>query len=231
MYGSQIPDDIEGKDLAVLFSGGRDSTLAACRLAYRGAQIHLLTGFSGLGIGSEIVNVRVREMRKHFGNSIVAWETLDIRGLVGAIAFRNIEEDFRIFDTNLVLLGEKLALHTEATRYCLNLEISYLADGTSGYQSDLPEQMPEAVSIFGEFAHEYDIQYLTPIIEYKSEEQVKDELFMLGLSTKSIEAISMFSDSFTLPDKGISEKYLRSKIKICNDYLDIKKLHNRYKQT
>jgi len=231
MIGRQIPDDIEGKDIAVLFSGGRDSTLAVCILAFKGAQIHLLTGHSGLGIGSEVVDVRVQELRKHFGLKVVTWEQLDIRGLVGAIAFRNIEEDFRKFDINLVLLGEKLALHTEATRYCLSQEIQYLADGTSGYQSNLPEQMPEAVRIFGEFAHEYGIEYLTPVIEYSSEEQVKDELFILGLSTKSLEAISMFSDSFSMPDIGIPEKYLQGKISKCRNYLAMKNTYSICGQT
>lgn len=219
----KLPTDLAGREVAVLFSGGRDSTLVACLLALKGVKLHLLTGSCGLGIGTEIVETRFQELSRKFSGNIVAWKTLDIKGLLGAIAFRNIENDFREHQTNLILLGEKMALHTEAILYCLSMGIKYIADGTTKYQAHLAEQAPEAVTFFCEFSEEYGIQYLTPVYEAASEQQVKDHLFILGISTKSLESISLLSDSFSKPSEGVSALYLAQKKPICAQYIAFKR--------
>jgi len=219
MSDFKLPTDLAGKEVAVLFSGGRDSTLVACLLALKGIKLHLLTGSCGLGIGTEIVETRFQELSRKFSDNIIHWKTLDIKGLLGAVAFRNIEGDFRQYQKNLILLGEKMALHTEAVLYCLSLGIKYIADGTTKYQAHLAEQSPEAVTFFRKFSEEYGIQYLTPVYEATNEQQVKDLLFILGISTKSLESISLLSDSFSKPNEGVSALYLARKKPICTQYI------------
>lgn len=219
----KLPTDLAGREVTVLFSGGRDSTLVACLLALKGVKLHLLTGSCGLGIGTEVVEIRFQELSRKFSDNIVTWKTLDIKGLLGVLAFRNIENDFREYRTNLILLGEKMALHTEAILYCLLLGIKYIADGTAKYQAHLAEQTPEAVTFFREFSEEYGIQYLTPIHEAASEQQVKDNLFILGISTKSLESITLLSDSFSKPNEGVSALYLAQKKPICAQYIAFKR--------
>lgn len=219
MVDFKLPTDLAGKEVAVLFSGGRDSTLVACLLALKGIKLHLLTGSCGLGIGTELVEMRFQELSRKFSDNIIQWKTLDIKGLLGAVAFRNIEDDFQKYQKNLILLGEKMALHTEAVLYCLSLGIKYIADGTTKYQAHLAEQLPEAVTFFRKFSEEYGIQYLTPVYEATNEQQVKDLLFILGISTKSLESISLLSDSFSKPNEGVSALYLARKKLICTQYI------------
>jgi len=222
---STLSDDISGQEVTVLFSGGRDSTLTVCFLILKGAKVHLLTGNSGLGIGSDSVETRYRELFGKFGNKIVTWKTVDTRGLLRAIAFKNIEEDFKQYRYNLILLGEKTALHTEAIVYSLASGIKYIADGTAQYQKHLSEQMPESISFFTNLSEDYGIKYITPILGAENEEQVKEQLFLLGLSTKSLESVSLFSDSFTAPAEGISALYLSKKKWICTRYISFRQGH------
>lgn len=44
----------ERETVAVLFTGGKDSSLVACLEASKGNNVHLLTGVSGIGIKSEL---------------------------------------------------------------------------------------------------------------------------------------------------------------------------------
>ena len=54
------------KTVAILFTGGKDSSLVACLEASKGNEIHLLTCNSGIGIKSELSQLRVNELIEPF---------------------------------------------------------------------------------------------------------------------------------------------------------------------
>ena len=211
----------QSKKVAILFSGGRDSSLAACLLALSGYKIYLLSFYSGLGIKSDISNYRFQELRERFPENIVDRVVLPTFGLVRRIAIVNIENDFARFKVNLILLGEKLAMNTAATVFCLSHNIRVLADGSSGYQQNLAEQLPEALALFRNFHSEYGIEYQTPIASFRSEDEVKYLLMEMGISTKSLEGISIFADSFSQPSPEIVKSYLEEKIPVCREHIKL----------
>ena len=149
--------------VALLFSGGRDSSLSACLLATAGKQIHLLSFIDGIGVKSEISDFRVQELKERFPENIIERVKLPIFGLFRSIAIRNIESDFDKYKKNLVLLGDKLAMQTAAIVFCLQNSISTIADGSAQYQSNLAEQMPGALTEFRLFQQEYGIKYLNRV--------------------------------------------------------------------
>ncbi len=58
----------------------------------------------------------------------------------------------------------------------------------------------------------FGIQYRSPIYESsQSEEDVKYRLLQLGISTKSLEGISIFGDSFSAPSDETVFAYLHEK--------------------
>lgn len=203
----------ESPDVAVLFSGGRDSSLAAVRYCMSGRTIRLLKFTTGLGIPSNLPLIREQELRRTFPR-FIADDTplIPIQGIVRKFALADIESDFRTFaGKNLVLLGEKLALHCAAIIYCLRCSIGIIADGTSGYQMEMPEQRTVAVDFFRDLSRAFGIRYETPVIGYASSQEVRFALLEAGLSTKSLEGLSMFADTFSYANDDTILAYLNSK--------------------
>jgi hypothetical protein len=207
------------KEVAILFSGGRDSSLAASIYALKGYKVHLLSFFSGIGIKGDISDYRFNELRERFPENIESRISIPIFGLFRRIAILDIEDDFAKYKFNLILVGEKMAMHAAAIVYCLKNNIKLLADGTSGYQENMPEQMPEAFSEFHEFHQEYGINYSTPIRRFLSDNEVKYTLMEIGISTKSLEGISIFAESFSKPQPDVLKAYIKEKLPLCRQFI------------
>jgi hypothetical protein len=79
--------------------------------------------------------------------------------------------------------------------------------------------MPVAVEALRTFLQEYSIKYVTPLSDYKTEEQVKYRLLDFGVSTKSLEAVSIFADTFTTPSAEQVRDYIQKKLPICRSYI------------
>jgi predicted subunit of tRNA(5-methylaminomethyl-2-thiouridylate) methyltransferase len=207
--------------VAIMFSGGRDSSLAAVTYCLRGRTVQLLRFSTGFGIPSSLPDIREAELRSRFEKQLLPSVLMPVHGLVRAISVASIEQDFRRFNgKNLVLLGEKLAIHAASLTFCLANNIGTLADGTSGYQAEMPEQRSVAITFFQDLSTRYGIRYETPIAEIDSEMDVKYALLEAGMSTKSLEGLSMFADSFTRADDQTILAYLRSKEHTACSYIE-----------
>lgn len=200
------------KPQLVMFTGGRDSTLAACYLMLQGIPVHLWSGNSGCSLHRGILSHRVDELKKRFGDLVIDHTVADISGAFRSIAIENLEKDILNYRKNLVLLGEKLAIHAHLVDFCHRNGISTVNDGITHYQMEFPEQRPVAKTFLVEMMAQYDIQYHSPIYEFaKSADDVKYRLLQLGISTKSLEGISIFADSFSTPSDETILAYLREK--------------------
>ncbi|KGX91128.1 hypothetical protein N781_05425 [Pontibacillus halophilus JSM 076056 = DSM 19796] len=206
--------------VAVLFTGGRDSSLVACLEALQGREVHLLTCNSGIGIGSELSQIRVDQLMDKFPNEIKGRTILPTYGLFRSIAIEHLEEDFRRFGINLVLLGDKLAIHAAATVYCLQNGITRIVDGCVGYQEDLAEQKEASIELLKDFERQYGIDYESPIYHYGSQDDVKYALLTLGLSSKSLEGVSIFGDAFSEPTNEQVTEYITGKLPICENHIE-----------
>lgn len=206
--------------VAVLFTGGRDSSLVACLEALQGKEVHLLTCNSGIGIKSELSDIRVEELKNRFPEQIVGRTVIPTYGLFRSVAISKLEEDFKRWGVNLVLLGDKLAIHAAATVYCLQNGITRMVDGCVGYQKDLAEQKNVAIDILSAFEAEYGITYECPIYHFGSQDDVKYALLTIGLSSKSLEGVSVFGDAFSEPTDQMVEEYMNDKLSICHNHVN-----------
>lgn len=67
---------------------------------------------------------------------------------------------------------------------------------------------------------EYGITYNSLIYEFaKSADDVKYRLLQLGLATKSLEGVSIFADSFTVPSDETIIAYLKRKEQLARDII------------
>ena len=205
----------------VMFTGGRDSTLAACSLMLRGIPVHLYTANSGCSLHRDVLEVRVREMRSRFGGLMLRHVKQDISGSFRSLAIADLEQDILTYRKNLVLLGEKIAIHCHVIDYCKRNDITIVNDGIAVYQKEFPEQRSVAKDYFVEFMKGYGITYESPIYDWaQSSDDVKYKLLQLGLSTKSLEGLSVFADSFTTPSDEVVLQYLRDKERKAVDIID-----------
>lgn len=204
----------------VMFTGGRDSTLAACHLMLQGIPVHLFSANSGCSLHRGILSYRIEELKKRFGELVVTHAVQDISGAFRAIAIASLEDDILRDKKNLVLLGEKIAIHAHVIDYCARNEISVINDGIALYQKEFPEQRMVAKDYFIDFMREYGLTYNSPIYEFaKSAEDVKYRLLQIGVSTKSLEGVSIFADSFSEPSDAIILSYLKRKEPLCRDII------------
>lgn len=193
--------------------------MTACLLLDTGARVHLLTFNDGSFTNFNISNFRVQEIQRIFPDNLVRRVTISSYGLFRKIALANIESDFATYQKNLIILGSQLASHAEAVLYCLKFDVRYIASGFTKYESFLPEQMPQAISKLKAFVEEYGIQYATPVYDYADADAVKYRLFEMGISTKSLEAFSIFSDTSTHPSSQIVNRYIDDKLPLCREYI------------
>ncbi|MEW5685507.1 MAG: hypothetical protein AB1942_11365 [Pseudomonadota bacterium] len=218
--------NLEGKTspspVHLLFSGGRDSSLAACLLLSHGLAVHLLTGRSGTESGGELTELRLGELRAAFPHAALEHSYMNTTGMFREIAIRDIEQDFAAYRHNMILVGAKIALIAEGILSCLAAGATRLADGSAGYQSDFGEQRRVALSRFGAFCSGYGISFVTPVAGYESELEVKRHLTVFGMTSKSLEATSIFGDSFSRPSDEVVAAYIDEKIAVARQLIALR---------
>lgn len=210
------------RPVLVLFSGGRDSALATCLLVKDGFSVHLFTCDNGVSIGSALSEFRFNEISRALGEQVLGRSVVSSMGLFRRISLADIEADFATFKKNMIVLGSQIAIHTEAIVFCLKNGIQTVASGFTAYQRSYAEQMPDAIVAIREFLAEYDLKYLTPVSDYESPDEVKFRLLDFGVSTKSLEAVSIFADTFSEPSNQEVLSYIDLKLPMCRKYIAFK---------
>jgi len=195
----------------VMYSGGRDSTLVACKLMLKNIPVFLFSANSGCSLHRGPLQDRIDRLRSRFGDLVVAHKVEDISGTFRSIALENIEEDFLRYEKNLILLGEKLAIHVHAIDICKRQGMTVMNDGINQYQKDFPEQRDVARDFLQSFTQSYGIDYRSPVYDSPSMLYVKHRLMQLGLSAKSLEGVTIFGDTFSTPSDEVVLRYLQDK--------------------
>lgn len=215
------PTGADGSIQLVMFTGGRDSTLTAARLMQAGATVHLFTASSGTGLHPHPITCRVDELRRKYGRLLANHVIEDISGAHHCLSMRSMEEDILRYQKNLVLLGEKLAIHVHAIRYCREWGIGVTNDGIVAYQSDFPEQRQCVRDWMTRYMAKHGIIHRSPIYDLVTDKQgVKDRLLQLGLSPKSLEGVTMFANAFSTPSPEDVIAYLEEKEAAADEILE-----------
>jgi hypothetical protein len=153
----------------VLFSGGTDSTLAACQMLDEFEKVTLLTFDPGFVFFLQNTRVHAKKMQDHYGAERVVHEIIDIRRWIGSVLGQDLPGDMREYGfnmTTLVCLGCRLSMHAAAIDWCLRQGVPYLADGSIRGQSSVPEQMETVIRRNRRFyAEVYGIHHFSPIYE------------------------------------------------------------------
>ena len=206
--------------VAILFSGGRDSTLAAAYYAEHRCRVHLLTFENFCQHATDITATRVTELRHRWPQQIDGWSQLSANKLLRDIALIELVTDIDRYHCNLVCLGTAFAMTTSAVDYCAARSIPVLATGYSGYQAHFPEQSPSAIEFWQKFAERHGISFQCPMTKLRNEQQARDLLESFGLSSKALEANGLWDWTYAEDvEPTVIQEYLSSKRHIADQYL------------
>lgn len=160
----------------LMFSGGRDSSIAALRLAEAGLVPTLVTISSDHLFGLASVRMRLAELRRVLPGN-VRWLRIDQP--------KNLATDTSFYKQTCLPCHH--AYVVVAATVARNLATRCLAFGYTRYQSDWPEQTPLAATRLGAALADYGIDLELPVVDLASREEAQAELAKAGLSPDSLE--------------------------------------------
>jgi adenylyl- and sulfurtransferase ThiI len=201
--------------IAILFSGGIDSTAAAVTFLREGCAAHLLTFSNGAEQWLSLAEGKAKTIRCRFPD-LCSWRLLDCAHLFHELAISNLEDDIKRYG-NLVCCGCKLAMLAEAIIYCRQNRIDRLADGFRNDQDYYPEQTPHYMGPADEFARRFGISYLHPFYDAwdRDLEEIAREA---AVPASSVQPYCLFGRNPVQPS-GRIRKYLLSKIPRAEQYV------------
>ena len=160
----------------LMFSGGRDSTLSAVRLACQGDDVILITVTSAHLTGIAAVRERLLELKPL---------------LPGTTRWLQIRQPEIAAGSSLLRASTCLPCHRSYAALGAAVAKQYssaaLAFGYARYQADWAEQTPYAVEQLRDVLGRCGLKLVTPVYDVSSREQAVSELQALGLSAAALE--------------------------------------------
>lgn len=201
--------------VAILFSGGADSTATALHYLQKKRPVALLTFYNGAESMMDLARYRAGLLRERFGD-LCGWEQRDVKDLFHCLAIRTLEPDVKKYGT-LVCCGCKLAMLAEAILFCREHGIRELADGFRREQDYYPEQTAEYMVPAGRLARSFKVRYVHPLYEMK-EEAVRQAAAESELPPVALQPSCLFAFNRIRPSVKI-RNYVNSKLPAVRAFL------------
>ncbi|MCO4773865.1 MAG: 7-cyano-7-deazaguanine synthase [Deltaproteobacteria bacterium] len=163
------------KEIALMFSGGVDSTMAACLLAEQYDRVHLLTYHNGHGTAHMgKTKRRVEELQAKCGRDKFVHMLTSTKALMETVVVDDLVETYAEYRSGFIwCMGCKLAMHARSAIYCLENGLTEMSDGSSGSTQEMVEQMLVSLSLIRAFYAKYGITFATPVYDIPREEEQK----------------------------------------------------------
>jgi hypothetical protein len=158
----------------VMFSGGRDSTLAAVRLAQNGDKLILVTVTSGGLTGIERVSRRLKELRPLLSDD-TCW-----------VHVRFPEDAERAANEKTCLTCHQ-AYIVAGAMVADKFDAKHIALGYSGYQASWAEQTPYAICKLNTVLNSNGFELVLPVTNILQKEDAVQELRSNGLNEDPLE--------------------------------------------
>ncbi len=168
--------------IAVLFSGGCDSTLASAIAAERASEVRLLT-YRRLGIFKAGAPLAMADrLKKKYPGTAFRFEIMDISREYSQLCYENYFVNIMKHGIKLVSVCGlcRLAMHWRTIIYCLENGINEVYDGAVEKAKTFPEQNRRIMidSVKTLYSH-FGIDYSNPV--YGLGEHVEEELYKKGI--------------------------------------------------
>lgn len=238
-------EDINKKEISLMFSGGVDSTMAAITLSKQYGKVHLLTYCNGHGhYNLKNSKNRANELINKFGNKFIH-HLIPIEDLFKKMVIDTLLDDYKEFKSGFIwCLGCKMTMHTRSIIYNLENKIKFMSDGSSQDTSEMVEQMPISVSLIMMFYEKYGIDFFVPVYKQTREEKIKKlkELkFNMGIPIKDrfigIQPRCIPGELYYMPyllfnkaldhEKPLVAQFIKKKCQIAERYIEEYSKHGK----
>lgn len=172
-------------EVAVLFSGGTDSTCTAVLAAKQHERVHLLTMRRFGMFGVERSDTNFRKLQELFGPDRFRRPPLmQVDRLFRHLSYRGYLGDLR--KHGLMVLTTcgvcKLAMHLRALMYCKQHGVTRVWDGANRNMYIFPAQMEDVLGLLRELYARHGIEYDNPVYEYEDPQGMNFGSRVFGLN-------------------------------------------------
>lgn len=176
------------KDCLLLYSGGKDSTLAAIRLYKAGYNVHFIHFDNGYMLDQNkpyltFIETFNKDKDYYFDYSL---SSVDIKDL-----FNEYFKQFKLIDPSLEseirCLSCRMAMYTKAIEIAKERGYKYIAEGARISQKFMLEQLP-IIDRLKDLAASQGIKLLCPVLYVDDDQKLIEELLESGHSSKTWES-------------------------------------------
>lgn len=151
--------------VAILFSGGTDSTLTAAMLTEQYDEIHLIT-YNRFGF-HEADNTKTQSqmLKDKYGEERFIHVFINVDKLFKHVSYENYLKNIVNFGFfNLSTCGLcKLSMHVKTIDYAIENDVQVVADGANQAMSMFPSQMEPVIEEMRLLYKHFGIEYITPV--------------------------------------------------------------------
>lgn len=159
---------VKPKEIALMFSGGIDSTATAVMLAEQYERVHLITYKNGYGHYYHHRTLhRVEELNRKLGNKF-HYTLISTKGHFDEILVKSVLADYQQYRSGFIwFMGCKMAMHMRSALYCLEHGLLRMTDGSNEDTSEMVEQMLISLTLIQQFYSQNGITFGTPVYEVR----------------------------------------------------------------
>lgn len=195
-----------GNEAVLLYSGGTDSTLAACLLAEKFDKVRLIT-FKRFGLfaaGNSGTNVG--KLKARYGNERFSHEILPVDAIFHKVSYDRYFTN--LFKYGFFLLSTcglcKLAMHVRVLIYCLEHGVCHVSDGANKGMNLFPDQQPGFIGMIRGMYAKFGIDYSNPVFEF---EGPQDSEFADRFQLERVPGLAVQRDAAFLENKKKTTGY------------------------
>lgn len=192
----KIKNKSEKPGVLLMFSGGRDSYLAACKLIEEGYYVHMITFDNGCTsnlkavkkVAKTIIDKYGKDRARYIGIWNTAWHNMILNeGLQYMKPVDLIVKYPELLPYEATCLCCRTAMYLVSMAYCKAMDIGCISEGARKQQRFFVES-DEMKSRYEKLCMNNGIQLLWPVYELESDTERKIELGRRGLMTKTLES-------------------------------------------
>lgn len=186
---------IDGEEVIVLFSGGKDSFLSTCILLEEGYKVNMVTFENGLGLSSHNALHGANRIIEKYGEAkAVSWGVKPVASIWREffLPYFNMkpsevmEEYGELPISQFHCLSCRMAMYVWCIIAAKQKNICFIADGARQDQRFVIE-LSSFLEELKTFLGEYGIQVLLPVFDLDCNQKAKNQILLRGFTPKVLE--------------------------------------------